>query len=528
MELQKTVSELEYKLNNALAAKSAQSSFLAKTSHEMRTLLNAIIGFSNLIIDSGKAHDEIKERLCIIQTTSMELLDMVNDILDVGKIEAGKFELRPAIYCMTNLIHDIASLNTVYSTAKPVRFILTLDDDMPEYLYGDSFHVKQIFNNLLANAFSYTYSGTVEWKVRCEREGDRVWIVSNIQDTGIGIRDESVCKLFNDYTQVDLDSQCRNSGSGLGLSIVKSLVQMMDGTVTVQSEYGKGSLFSVRFRQQLAPQDNFNNKHCAKVNKAGTVHVTYPDFSKASALVVDDTLTSLEVMKGMLAPYLMRVDCVTRGQEAFEMIKGQNYSYDIVFMDHLMPDIDGIKCIQRIRNEIGTKYAENIPIVALSANTVFGFRQLFFENGFQAFLAKPVNPLHLDSVLCRFVSGTGSATKDFEIGCIDIVKGIACFGGSKTIYLGILKSYTANVPLVLASMKKNLALGKLTEYTISVHGLKGLSFSIGAIKAGLCAERLEILGRSGNVETLYAEHHQFENYMENVLSMVTKSLCGMR
>jgi len=519
MELQNTVSDLELKLNNALALNSAQSNFLATTSHEMRTLLNAIIGFSKLIIDSGKAHDEIKERLDIIQSTSAELLGMVNDILDLGKIKAGKMELHSAIYCTANLIHDIASLSTVHSTAKPVTFTFTVDDDVPEYLYGDSFRVKQIFTNLLTNAFSYTHAGTVAWKVRCQREGSSVWIVSEIQDTGIGIREENICALFNEYTQLDSEAQGKNSGSGLGLSIVKSLVQMMDGSVTVHSEYGKGSLFSVRFRQHLVPEHYLYKGRCTNVNKVCTVHADHPDLSKARALVVDDTLTSLQVMEGMLAPYRLHVDCVTSGRKAFEIIKGKNPPYNIVFIDHLMPDIDGIETIKRIRNEIGTRYAKNVPIVGLSANAISGCKELFFENGFQAFIPKPVDPIQLDSVIRRWVLGT-----DFQIEGIDTAKGIACFGGSKTMYINILKSYTVNMRTVLTNMKKNLTLGNLNDYTISAHGIKGLSFSIGAMKAGFRAERLELLGRSANVETLHIEHHQFETYMQSFLNVVTNTV----
>ena len=535
MELKNTVTELEYRLKNALAANNAKSKFFARTSHEMRTLLNAIIGFSNLIIDSGKAHDEIKDRLCMIQNSSTALLGIVNDILDIGKIEAGKLELHPAVYCTSSLIHDIASLSTVYSTAKPVTFSLTVDDTIPEYLFGDSLRVKQIFTNLLANAFSYTHSGTVEWKIHGEQEGSTLWIVSHINDTGIGIRQESIPTLFSDYTQVDENTRCANSGSGLGLSIVKSLVQMMDGTVSVQSEYGKGSLFSVRFRQNLVSMDKADGNRCTKVSKRCALRAEPPNFSQARALVVDDTLTSLDVLEGMLAPYRMQVDCVTSGRKAIEMIKAQNLHYDIVFMDHLMPGIDGIQTLRRIRSEIGTMYAQTVPVVGLSANTISDCEQLFFENGFQAFIQKPLDPAQLDSVLRLWVTGKGFQTsngfktgngfqtsKSFQIEGIDISKGIACFGGSKDLYINVLKSYTVTMRTVLTSMKKNLSLNNLNEYTISVHGVKGISFSIGAMKAGLSAERLERLGRTGDAQTLHIEHQQFERYMENFLNVVSK------
>jgi anti-sigma regulatory factor (Ser/Thr protein kinase) len=275
----------------------------------------------------------------------MTLLGIVNDILDISKVESGKFMLHPAEYDTPSLINDIISLNVVRIGEKPIEFKLTVDEGLPRYLFGDDLRVKQVFNNLLSNAFKYTDSGTVEWTVSFERDGSDVWLVSDVTDTGIGIKPEDIPLLFQDYMQVDTQTNRQAEGTGLGLSITKRLALMMDGDISVESEYGKGSTFSVRLRQQFTSNEpigkgiagNLMGDRFTSEKRPRSASLMRIDLSYAHVLVVDDLQTNLDVAKGMLLPYGMHVDSAKSGAQAISMIRSETPRYDAVFMDHMMP-----------------------------------------------------------------------------------------------------------------------------------------------------------------------------------------------
>jgi CheY-like chemotaxis protein len=251
--------------------------------------------------------------------------------------------------------------------------------------YQEARTAMQIFSNLLSNAFKYTEKGTVDWHISSERSGNSVWIVSTIRDTGIGIRKEDIPKLFTDYNQVNLKSRRRIEGTGLGLSITRKLVELMDGAIMVESEYGKGSVFSVRIRQSYVnalvigsetarnlSSFNYTVERRSKNEKLIRVWLPY-----AAVLVVDDVPLNLDVARGMLKPYGMTVDCVESGFKAIDLIREGKTKYSAVFMDHMMPEMDGFEAVRIIREEIGTEYAKKIPIIALTANAIIGNEDLF-------------------------------------------------------------------------------------------------------------------------------------------------------
>jgi signal transduction histidine kinase/CheY-like chemotaxis protein len=398
----------------AESASEAKSHFLASMSHEMRTPLNAIIGFSEL--ELGKERDggiesETWENLEKIYSSGVTLLGLINDILDISKIESGKFELVPANYDMPSLINDTVVLNIVRKGSKPIVFKLDIDEKLPARLFGDELRIKQILNNLLSNAFKYTREGEVTLKIRCERDAEGVWMTCAVSDTGVGIREEDIERLFGEYNQVDTRSNRHIEGTGLGLAITKRLVEMMRGTIYVQSEYGKGSTFTVRLFQGFI-NDEVIGKKLAKNLQEFRYTMARQDRNRqivrrhipyARVLVVDDVVTNLDLARGIMKPYGMTVDCVNSGPSAIEKIRKGEPRYNAVFMDHMMPGMDGLEAARIIRNEIGSDYARTIPIIALTANAIIGNEELFLHNGFQDFLTKPIDIMKMNEVIDRFV-----------------------------------------------------------------------------------------------------------------------------
>jgi signal transduction histidine kinase/DNA-binding response OmpR family regulator len=395
----------------AQSAANAKSNFLANMSHEMRTPLNAIIGLSELSLSSGELTGESAGNVTKVYNSGVTLLGLVNDILDLSKIEADKFEIVPADYGLPSLINDTVILNTLRIGEKPIIFDLEVDGALFSVLHGDALRVKQVFNNLLSNAFKYTKKGRVSWNVVSERDGDSVWLVSEIKDSGIGIRSEDIDKLFIDYGQMDVKSNQAIEGTGLGLAITKNLVQTMDGTIEVESVYGVGSTFRVRMRQGFVSDTRIGSEAAENLKKFkyfSENHVRSEALTRirlpyARVLVVDDVPVNLDVAAGMMEPYQMQVDCVTSGEEAIELIRDGEMRYNAIFMDHMMPGMDGIEATRIIREEIGSDYAKSVPIIALTANAIEGNEELFLGKGFQAFLSKPVDVQRLDQVVRKWV-----------------------------------------------------------------------------------------------------------------------------
>jgi CheY-like chemotaxis protein len=347
----------------------------------------------------------------MISVAGATLLRIVNDILDISKIESGHFVLAHTEYHLASLLNDTVTLNVSRIGDKPIAFSLNISEDLPSKLYGDDLRIKQILNNLLSNAIKYTHTGSIELCVRCSREGDNdVWMEIIVKDTGIGIRSKDLKNLFTDYNQIDAKANRITEGTGLGLSITKKLAESMGGTISVESEYGDGTTFRVRILQgfvtdlKLGPVvvENLCNFRYSKIKQHTQNNLVRNDLSYARVLVVDDSRFNLEVAKGLMKKYKMQVDCVTSGQAAIDRIKREEPIYDAIFMDHMMPEMDGIEAAGKIR-EIGTSYAQTIPIIALTANAVVGTEDLFFEHNFQAFIPKPIDIQLLDSVIEQWV-----------------------------------------------------------------------------------------------------------------------------
>ena len=545
--LQAITNELDSAFEEALSASNAKSRFLASTSHEMRTPLNAIIGLSELTLETGKINEETLSNIEKIYNAGMTLLSTVNDILDISKIEAGKLELAPVEYDMPSLVNDTVAQTIVHIGEKPIQFILNINEDLPSQLYGDDLRIKQIINNLLSNAFKYTKEGKVELSIHCEQTDETVWIGITVRDTGIGISQENIVNLFTDYSKIYTEFNRTIEGTGLGLSITKKLVELMEGTITVESENGKGSVFEVKIRQK-AVTNKVIGPEIARILKEfrysaykndQNLRLTRNRLPHTRVLVTDDNAVNLDVAKGLLELYGIRVDCVTSGQEAIDAIRSGKKKYNAIFMDHMMPEMNGIEAVRIIR-EIDTDYAKNIPIIALTANAIVGNKEMFLNNGFQAFISKPIEVASLNTVIREWVwdvdrqvilneqtfsdahaekdrSAVSDEWKNKKIAGLDIARGIKRFGGNEKLFFNVLRSYAKNTRLLLETIKK-VSQNDLADYAITVHGIKGSSHGIYADTIGAKAEALEEAAKTGDFDFVNANNDAFIEAVGNFVS----------
>ena len=549
--------ELNEALKAAQEANNAKTIFLANMSHEMRTPLNAVIGLSELTMEADGLSEEIRKNLEKISNAGSTLLSTVNDILDISKIEAGKFELVQVEYDISSLINDAINQSIMRIEEKPIQFVLNIDENIPTHLYGDDLRIKQILNNLLTNAFKYTKEGRVELSISCAYEGlppvgeekGSVWLTAHVSDTGKGIRKEDLDRLFIDYTQVDILSNRKIEGTGLGLPITKRIVEMMDGAIYVESEYGKGSVFTVRIRQEFISDEtigaevveNLKNFQYSNSKRKKNLRLTRIRLPYARVLVVDDVETNLDVVKGMMKPYGMQIDCVENGYDAVEAIRAEKVKYNAVFMDHMMPGMNGIEATKIIREEIGTEYAQNLPIIALTANAIVGNKEIFLSNGFQDFLSKPIEIARLDAVIRRWIRDktleneyliennddieemTTIQSFPFRIDGADLQEALKRFSGDEESFLQVLHSYAANTPILLEAAKI-ITKENLSDYAIKVHGIKSSSRSINAEAIGDRAEALEKAAKEGNIDFVNANNATFIEVVERLISELNNML----
>lgn len=382
----KMLNELELAKNNAERANEAKTDFLSNMSHEIRTPLNAIVGFSNSILEDTSLEEAKTEAKDIIMASN-NLLEIVNGILDISKIEAGKMEMVEVEYSPRSVFEDITKLILPRLEEKPIELKTDFSSDLPAVLYGDMGKVREIITNLLTNAVKYTNKGMIVFQVSCINQKGISKLVISVEDTGRGIKPEKIDKLFTKFQRLEEDRNTTLEGTGLGLAITKSLVEMMGGKIVVQSKYGSGSKFTVYLKQKIVKMVS------DKVEVQDEENTELVDYSDKKILVVDDNMLNIKVATRLLKNYKIVPDTVLSGEEALKKVKEEQY--DLIFMDDMMPKLSGGETFQKMQEDKNFK----VPVVVLTANAISGMREKYLSVGFTDYLAKPIDKLELERIL---------------------------------------------------------------------------------------------------------------------------------
>ncbi|MDR2953162.1 MAG: response regulator [Treponema sp.] len=509
-----------------------KSQFLSRMSHEIRTPMNAILGITEIQLQDETLPRGLRDALDRIYNSGYLLLGIINDILDLSKIEAGKLELLLAAYNVQSLINDIVHLNIMQYNNKPIKFNLQVDENIPSTLYGDELRIKQILNNLLSNAFKYTDEGEVSLLIAAEygpeKEAPQVTLVFRVKDTGQGLTAEQRDSLFDEYNRFNTESNRVIEGTGLGMAITKHLVLMMDGEISVESEPGKGSAFTARLPQGIAGggvlgremAENLRQFHlgnAGQMKKAPQIEREYMPYGRV--LIVDDVESNLYVARGLMAPYGLSLETASSGLEAVKKIKNGS-SFDIIFMDHFMPEMDGIEAAGIIR---GLGYAH--PIIALTANALMGQAEMFMENGFDGFISKPIDIRQLDFSLNKYIRDKQPPEK-LETARRQALK-------IKMVRSGAKEGQTASNSELAAIFTRDAekALERLDAihinayrgaddirmYVINVHAIKSALANIGETDLSAAALKLEQAGRDEDIKVMTVETPAFLERLREVI-----------
>ncbi|MCL2102720.1 MAG: ATP-binding protein, partial [Syntrophorhabdaceae bacterium] len=519
----------------AEAASIAKSAFLAKMSHEIRTPINAVLGITEMQLQDTSHSLGTRDAFGKIYTAGYTLLGIINEILDLSKIESGKMELIPAKYEIVSLISDTVQLNMARIGSKPIEFKLYIDENIPLKLFGDELRIKQILNNLLSNAFKYTQEGKVELSVSVEHESKEtdsdVTIVFHVNDTGQGMTESQVQVLFHEYSRFDMVANRMIEGTGLGMNITQHLVSMMNGEIFVESEPGEGTLFTVRLPQgrigtgvvgkDLAQSLQLFKKTAMSHTKAAQL-VREP-MPYGNVLIVDDLEMNLYVGKGLMAPYGLSIDTALSGFEAIEKIRSGN-EYDIVFMDHMMPKMDGIEATKTLRDLMG--YTR--PIVALTASAVVGQEEMFLENGFDDFISKPVDLYRMDMVLNKFIrdkqppevidAARRQQNKNSENVADDKMPNITADPQLAKIFARDAERALITLEAVVTNRFRRD--NDLQIFVINIHAMKSALINIGEPALANNAYKLEQAGKSGNISVMLSETAAFLTDLQAVIKKV--------
>jgi len=512
-------------------ANKSKSTFLANMSHEIRTPMNAILGITEMLIQDETLPRGTLDALVRVYNSCDLLLGIINDILDFSKIEAGKMDIVPTLYPAASLINDTVQLNMMRIGDKQIKFELQIDENLPEKLIGDELRIKQILNNLLSNAFKYTAAGKVTLSIASAIPSEG-WatLVLRVRDTGYGMTDKQVESVFDEYSRFYREEFKTVEGTGLGLAITQSLVGLMDGTIQVESKQGEGTLFEVQLPQKLVgpeilgPElaESLRNFKLTQIVDKKRSQIVRDPMPYGSVLLVDDVETNLYVANGLLKPYGLKIDSVMSGKASIEKVRGGE-EYDIIFMDHMMPEMDGIEVTEILR-EMGY----TLPIVALTANAVAGQADLFLQNGFDAFISKPIDVRQLNAVLNRFVRDK-QPPEVIERARSRSHPGKAS-GGQTDFAPLLIESFVRDARktiTLLENLFQNIGIETedgLKGFVVAVHGIKSSLGNIGQEEMSELAYKLELAGRNVDLMTINESGPDFFEMLRRICEEYEKEI----
>ncbi|MDR2578403.1 MAG: transporter substrate-binding domain-containing protein [Chitinispirillales bacterium] len=508
--------ELNEAVQAAENANRAKSDFLATMSHEIRTPMNAIMGIAQIQLQKDDLSTEFRSALNKIYSSSSSLLEIINDILDLSKIETGKLELNPTEYDIPSLINDTAQVNVIRIGSKEIHFTVDSDSSLPSRLYGDELRLKQILNNLLSNAIKYTDKGHVKLSVSHSVAGENVLLRFSVEDTGQGFTSADKTKLFSKYQRFNVSTNRATEGTGLGLSVTKRLLEMMDGKIEVESEYGKGSVFTVEVVQKSVPcepigtevSENLKKLSFAtgKKDKRRRVHGVMP---YGKILIVDDVDTNLYVAQGLLTPYRLNVEVANSGFAAVNLINCGKV-YDIIFMDHMMPQMDGIETTQKIR-----ALGYTAPIIALTANAIVGTAEMFRQNGFDGFISKPIDIRYMDTILNEFVRDRHpEEAKKYVENAVPALS---------TVDPKVLEVFRSDAEKAIVTLRETVQTGNTKLFAITAHAMKAALANIFESKKSQAAAALEKAGLDGDVDYMSANTESFIKSLEELIERLNSA-----
>ncbi len=386
----KLIKELNIARDQAEKANNAKTEFLSSMSHEIRTPLNAIVGFSQSLATDETLPEDAKGQIKDILMASDNLLDIVNGILDISKIEANKLEIINTEYEFKKIVEELMILTKTKIGEKPIELRVSIDPGIPPVMYGDHIRLKQVILNLLTNAAKYTNEGWIEFKVNCVKKDDVCRLIISVEDTGRGIKPENIDKLFTKFERLQIEKSSSVEGTGLGLAITKRLTELMGGKIVVQSIYEKGSKFTIGLDQRIVAKTSLETV------KKTTGKLTC---SNKKVLVVDDNTLNLKVAERLLKTYGLIIDTIDSGEKAIDKIR-KGDSYDLILMDDMMPHLSGTNTLKKLKENPNFQ----IPTVALTANAISGMREKYISEGFDDYLAKPINKQELEEILNKFLN----------------------------------------------------------------------------------------------------------------------------
>ena len=555
--LTQTLEELEAAKQEALRANRVKSDFLANMSHEIRTPINAVLGFDEMILRESK-EKEVIEYAKNIKSSGHTLLVLVNDILDLSKIEAGKMEVVLAEYDVVESLSNLLKVIESRASEKGLKFVCDIDGNIPRKLIGDEVRITQVLSNLLTNAVKYTQKGTVTLQIQvkeCKR--DEITLYFAVKDTGIGIREEDKEKLFSEFGRVEDGVTHRIEGTGLGLPITMKCLRLMGSTIELESVYGEGSVFHFLLRQRIAEGTPLGDFEKSRMEAEDQVAVSREDFTAPDAkiLVVDDVELNLKVFQGLLKKSLIQIDTADSGAKAIEMIKEK--TYDCIFMDHQMPEMDGIETLERLRQDKDAILGQT-PVIALTANAIAGARETYLQKGFSDYLTKPIDGFALLAMLHKWLpqeklcavseeeadevmeflpAGQVEETKQGSLKKghtmvferlrqkgIDVEAGLTYAMGEEDFYLDMLKDFVAAAESTGRELRKYYEKRDWQNYQIKVHALKGTAKMIGAQKLSEDAKRMESAAKAQEEATIMEGQDAFMEHYDLVVKEIAGSI----